>query len=65
MVGTILIVALVFRVRYDFKVVVESELEAKEYNEMVYKGKRWVNSGVGSDVKSGHQSLHLASTNPA
>jgi hypothetical protein len=45
-VGMILIVALVFRVRYDFKVVVESELEAKEYNEMVYKGKRWVGSGV-------------------
>ena len=44
--GTILIVALVFRARYDFKVVVESELEAKEYDEMVYKGKRWVNSGV-------------------
>ena len=37
---------MVFRVRYDFKVVVESELEAKEYNEMVYKGKRWVGSGV-------------------
>lgn len=45
-VGTILIVALVFRVRYDFKVVVESELEAKEYNEMIYKGKSWVSSGV-------------------
>ena len=44
--GTILIVALVFRVRYDFKVVVESELEVKEYNEMVYKGKRWIGSGV-------------------
>jgi len=45
-VGTILIVALVFRARYDFKVVVESKLEAKEYDEMVYKGKRWVNSDV-------------------
>ncbi|MBA7640575.1 hypothetical protein ES703_48245 [subsurface metagenome] len=45
-VGITLIVALVFRIRYDFKVVVESELEAKEYNEMVYKGKRWVNSGA-------------------
>lgn len=45
-IGTILIVALVFRARYDFKVVVESELEGKEYDEMMYKGKRWVNSGV-------------------
>jgi len=45
-VGTTLIVALIFYMKYDFKVVVESELEAKEYNEMVYKGKRWVGSSV-------------------
>jgi len=45
-VGILLIVALVFRVKYDFKIVVESELEAKEYGEMVYKGKKWVNSGI-------------------
>lgn len=45
-VATILIVGLVFRVRYDLKVIIENELEAKEYNEMVYRGKRWVGSGV-------------------
>ncbi|HUV57074.1 MAG TPA: hypothetical protein VMV84_07570 [Dehalococcoidales bacterium] len=42
----ILIVALIFRARYDFKVVVESELEAKEYDEMIREGKRWVGIGV-------------------
>ncbi len=44
---TILIVSLVFRLKYDVKIVVENELEGKEYNEMVYKGKSW----VGSDMR--------------
>lgn len=46
MVGTIVIVALVFYVKYDFTVVIESEVEAKEYKERLFKGKRWSNSGV-------------------
>jgi hypothetical protein len=45
-VGTILIVALVFYVKYRFKVVIESEVEAKEYGERVVIGKRWNSSGV-------------------
>ena len=31
-IGFTLVVALVFRVKYDFKIVVESELEGKEYS---------------------------------
>ena len=50
MVCIILVVALVFRVRYDFKVVVKSELEAKEYNEMVREGKQWVKSDVPKTI---------------
>ncbi len=45
-VGTILIVAFVFSVKYDSKIVVENELEAKKYSEMVSSGKTWVGSGV-------------------
>ena len=44
--GIVLIATLVFRAKYDFKIVVESELEAKKYNEMVYRGKKWVGSGI-------------------
>ena len=45
-VGSTLIAALVFSMKYDLKVTVENELEAKEYREMVSRGRRWVGSGV-------------------
>ena len=48
--GVILLVTLVFRVRYYYKIVIESQLEAKEYNEMIYKGKRWLKSGVPKTI---------------
>ena len=44
--GAILVVALVFDVKYDFKVVGESEVEAKEYKERLFTGKKWNSSGV-------------------
>lgn len=46
----IILVTLVFRVRYYYKIVIQSELEAKEYNEMIYKGKRWVKSGAPKTI---------------
>jgi hypothetical protein len=45
-VGTILIVTLVFYVKYRFKVVIESEIEAKEYGERLVTGRRWHGSSV-------------------
>jgi len=45
-IGFLLIVALIFYLKYRFKVVVESEVEAKEYKERLFKGKRWNSSGV-------------------
>ena len=45
-VGTILIVALIFYVKYDSKVVIRSEVEAKEYKERLLRGKKWSSSGL-------------------
>ena len=44
--ATILIVALVFFIKYRYKIVVESEVEAKEYKERLFTGKKWNSSGV-------------------
>jgi hypothetical protein len=44
--GTISITALVFYMKYNFKVVIETEVEAKEYKERLFAGKTWHNSGV-------------------
>jgi len=45
-VGTILIVALIFYVKYDSRVVIRSEVEAKEYKERLLRGKKWNSSGL-------------------
>jgi hypothetical protein len=46
----VLVVSIVFRLKYHLKIEIESEFEAKEYNKIMSKGKRWISSGMPNTI---------------